>query len=554
MRQRSPSTWRGRTRTLRLRLLAITLLTLVVGIAAIDVATVEALRAFLISRVDTALAESVVPAATELVLHPGEALNEHLSMPFGSWGTFVYQNGSTITAPLSPVLYVGQQAPPLTRFVHNGAVPAVPIDRPVSVHDPLSGITYRALAVALPQLGGTMIVAEPLTSVQDTVGRLAIAELLVSLGVTIALGIVGWASIQLGLSPLERMRRSAQAISAGDTDARVEETGPAEVEALARALNTMLSRLQSAYATSEASRELLRQFIADVSHELRTPLASMQGYLELVERSGYDPEVARTAIPRSLEQSQRMRSLVEDLLSLARMDQNLPLDLVPVDLGELARHAAEDAMVVDATRPISVEAEAGVLVLADRNRLSQVFANLLANVRTHTPPGTKVTVRVEALPRSAPLPAGAITPTDVSDPFGGVNETVAMLEWDEKARASVTDTGPGLAPSAAAHVFERFWRAEESRSRASGGAGLGLALVAAIIHAHGGVAWVRSEGRGRGATFGFDLPRLRLDDPEDLVPTKHGTQGSAATTGELRRILEGLRRSRHGAEERPRPS
>lgn len=544
MRRRRRSYLGGRQRTLRLRLLAITLATLVVGVAVIDLATITALRAFLINRIDTTLEESIAPAAAEVVLHPNTNQDLHLSLPLGSWGTFVYANGSTITTPLSPTLYVGQQAPPLTRFSDGRATLAVPLGRPVSLHDPLSDITYRVLAAQIPEFGGTMVVAEPLTSVKDTVGRLALAELLVSLGVTITLGIVGWASIQLGLSPLERMRRSAQAISAGDTRARVDESGPAEVEALARALNTMLGRLQSAYAASETSRERLRQFIADVSHELRTPLASIQGYLELVDRSGYNPEIAQMAIQRSLEQSQRMRSLVEDLLSLARMDQSLPLELAPVDVGGVARHAVEDARVVDDRRPITVDAPDGLLALADRNRLTQVITNLLANVRTHTPPGTTVRVTVEAVPRSAPLPPGAITPTEVSDLFGGTDPTVAMLEWDEKIRVSVADTGPGLTPAVAQHVFERFFRAEESRSRASGGAGLGLALVAAIVHAHGGTAWVRSDGLGRGTTFGFDLPRLDLEDTTE-EPSTLAEDAEQATTGEHRRILDNLRRPRH---------
>jgi len=549
-------TKRRPARTLRLRLLAILLATLVVGVAAIDVATVSALRSFLLSRVDATLAAAIVPAANDVVLHPGQ-FDARLSLPPGSWGTFVYANGSTVTAPLSPVLYVGEQAPPLTRYEQGRYLPAVPLGRPVTVHDPLSDLAYRVLAVSLPELGGTMVVAEPLTSVDDTVDRLGIAALLVSLGVTISLGIVGWGSIQLGLSPLERMRRRAQAISAGDTHARVDESGPAEVEALARALNTMLARLQSAYATSEASRERLRQFIADVSHELRTPLASIQGYLELVARSGYDPEVAQMAIQRSLEQSQRMRSLVEDLLSLARMDQNLPLELAPVELGELVAQAVADARVVDDSRPIKVEDPGGLMVLGDRNRLMQVLANLLANVRTHTPPGTSVLVRLESVARSAPLPEGALAPREVGDLFGGVDATIAMLEWDEKVRVSVSDTGPGMTPVVAAHVFERFYRAEESRSRLSGGAGLGLALVAAIVHAHGGTAWVYSAGPGRGSTFGFDLPRLRLEDTEDdtvtLIETTSRPLREAGASGggrEARRILDALRRTRH-AEARP---
>jgi two-component system OmpR family sensor kinase len=243
---------------------------------------------------------------------------------------------------------------------------------------------------------------------------------------------------------------------------------------LARTLNAMLDRLQAAFEERRASEARLRRFVADASHELQTPLTSVRGYAELFRRgAARDPDDLDMAMARIEAEATRMGVLVDDLLTLARLDQGRELRREPVDLVPLARDLVHDARVVDPGRPIDLEADGSVVVAGDDPALRQVLGNLIANARVHTPPGTPVTVRVRA------------------------RDAMAVVE--------VADRGPGLAPEHAERVFERFFRADPSRARASGGTGLGLSIVAAVAEAHGGSAEVDS-APGRGATFRIVLP------------------------------------------------
>ena len=253
-----------------------------------------------------------------------------------------------------------------------------------------------------------------------------------------------------------------------------------EVGRLGLALNGMLGQIESAATAREASMRALeaserklRRFVADASHELRTPLAAVRAYAELFTRGAADrPADLERSMSGISRESERMSVLVDDLLLLARLDEGRPLASEPVALHEVVAEAVETAQTVDPERPIEADIDAAV-VLGDRDRLRQVVDNLLANVRAHTPDGR---------PSASTLRS---------------RDGIAVLE--------VADSGPGLDPEEAAHAFERFYRADPSRSRASGGAGLGLSIVAAVTEAHGGRASVSSV-QGEGATFRIELP------------------------------------------------
>ncbi|HEX5949678.1 MAG TPA: ATP-binding protein, partial [Actinomycetota bacterium] len=287
--------------------------------------------------------------------------------------------------------------------------------------------------------------------------------------------LAGWL-VRLGLRPLERMGETVGAIAGGDLSRRVEPADPrTEVGRLGIALNAMLERIERAFAERQASEERLRRFVADASHELRTPLTSVQGYAELFRRGAADdPEALRTAMRRIEEEGSRMGDLVDELALLARLDQGRQLEREPVDLAALARAAVDGAQAADPDRPIDLDADGPVTVLGDEGRLRQVADNLLANARVHTPADTPVRVRVR------------------------VEGDDAVLE--------VEDDGPGIIPEDAERVFERFYRAESSRSREFGGAGLGLSIVAAVAAAHDGSARFEPAPSG-GARFVVRIPR-----------------------------------------------
>jgi two-component system OmpR family sensor kinase len=280
--------------------------------------------------------------------------------------------------------------------------------------------------------------------------------------------------VRLSLRPLDAIGATAAAIAGGELSRRIElADGRTEVGRLGLALNAMLAQIETAFKAREASERKLRRFVADASHELRTPLTAVRAYAELFTRGAAsrpdDLERSMTGITR---ESERMSLLVEDLLLLARLDEGRPLVQEPVALNEVVREAVETARMVDPDRPLDAEVES-VDVVGDRERLRQIVDNLLANVRSHTPSATPVHVRLSR--------AGS------------------------SARVTVADEGPGMTGEQAAHAFERFYRADESRARASGGVGLGLSIVAAVAEAHGGAVSVESTP-GEGSSFHIDIP------------------------------------------------
>jgi two-component system, OmpR family, sensor kinase len=351
--------------------------------------------------------------------------------------------------------------------------------------------------------GGSVVVAASLDGIDSTTRQLRLIDLVVSLVVLLVLAGVGAVIIRASLRPLVEIEQTARAIAAGDLTRRVPDRDPrTEVGRLGRALNTMLAQIEAAFgarAASEASarrsEDRMRRFVADASHELRTPLTTIRGFAELyrqgasrdpTEASPAEVEARQAELDRLMrrieDQAARMGLLVEDLLLLARLDQQRPLDRRPVDLLALAADAVHDARAVAPDREIELvlgtgDGDHALVVLGDGQRLRQVLANLVDNALTHTPAGSPVEVRVGASP----------------------------IDGRPGAAVEVVDHGPGLTPEQAERVFERFSRADPARSSAAGGTGLGLSIVAALVAVHGGTVRVDSVP-GRGARFRVVLP------------------------------------------------
>jgi signal transduction histidine kinase len=350
---------------------------------------------------------------------------------------------------------------------------------------------FRAVAVPAPG-GGTFVLSMNLNEVDATVNRLVQIDLLVGLAVLGGLAIAGYSMVRTALHPLSEIELTAAAIGRGDLSRRVPDHHPAtEMGRLSRALNAMLEQIERAFgarAASEArarrSEERMRRFIADASHELRTPLTSIRGFAELHRQGAVtDPAEMSELLARIEDEATRMGLLVEDLLQLARLDQERPLELAPVDLAGVVGSAVAAARAAQPERSVEVEMtdESDLIVTGDEPRLRQVVTNLLDNALAYSPPDTPVTVRLGP----------------------------ARREEVDYVAIEVVDRGPGLTAEQSERVFERFYRVDAARSRAQGGTGLGLSIVAAIVRAHGGRVEVDSRP-GHGATFRALLPRATV--------------------------------------------
>ncbi|MDQ7908843.1 ATP-binding protein [Phytohabitans sp. ZYX-F-186] len=456
--------------SLRARLLAAVIALLAVVGLLIGAATTFAVRAYLIQQVDAQVQEE---AQHDAFARQGPGPNEpgavRPGLPRGTVRALVGPGGDVEGERADPYADRGRS---VLTAEQERAVAEVPVDGTIRTTE-LPGLgDYRAVAVQTPE--GASITAFPLDTVNATVLRLVgIEAAVVGAGVLIAGG-VGALIIGGALRPLRRVAATAGRVAELPLDrgevalsVRVPEadTDPrTEVGQVGAALNRMLGHVAAALAARQASETRVRQFVADASHELRTPLAAIRGYAEVTRRGREEvpPDVAH-ALRRVESESSRMTTLVDDLLLLARLDSGRPLETEPVDLSRLLVDAVGDAHVAGPEHRWRLDLpEEAVTVPGDAARLHQVFANLLANARTHTPPGTEVTVTLR--------PAAG----------GG-------------AEVGVLDTGPGIAPELQADVFERFARGDSSRSRAAGSTGLGLAIVAAVVEAHHGTVEVSSE-------------------------------------------------------------
>jgi two-component system OmpR family sensor kinase len=460
--------------SLRARLLLAVVVLAAIGLVAANVATYSTLSSYLLDRTDSTLDQTA-----ETLRRPGPGGGIRSAPP----GTFVQVrslDGDTVVATFSGATLPGASvpAPKLPGTVKppalNRSQEAV---RYFTVGGAHGGPEYRVRASIAQADEAMLLVASSLRDVNSTLHRLLAIELVVTALVLAAIAGLGLWLVRLGLRPLDAIGETASAIAAGDLSRRVERAEErTEVGRLGLALNSMLARIESSFRAQEASERKLRRFVADASHELRTPLSAVRAYSELYDRGAAErPDDLERSMQGISRESERMSVLVEDLLLLARLDDGRPLEREPVELDEVVGEAVETAQAVDPERAIELLAEPAT-VLGDRVRLRQIVDNLLANVRAHTPAGTPASVSVRRKNGSAEI--------------------------------AVTDAGPGLDEEHLEHLFERFYRADASRSRASGGVGLGLAIVAAVAEAHGGTASASSRP-GEGTTVAIALPLAR---------------------------------------------
>jgi two-component system OmpR family sensor kinase len=481
-----------------------------IALAVADVATYSSLRSFLYKQVDQQLSASSVRVNT-LIAHgcpgaefggggPGGGGGQGNSggdndpntvgfIPFVQLRTY---SGQVIDAISCPVNVGGHSySPQLPRDITGFTTQA---DGTSSVFfttgSTKSGGPEFRVQVTKPPLETTTgqkvlaVVAQPLNGTTNTLHTLLLIELAVTAGALVLALAGGWWLVRLGLRPLVAVEATADSIAAGNLDQRVPGADePTEVGRLARALNVMLERIESAFAARLASEARLqesdrhlRQFVADASHELRTPIAAVSAYAELYERgAAHHPDDLPRIISGIRAETGRMDRLVNDLLTLARLDEGVPLQIVPVELVSVGAEAVQTAVTVGPAWPVRFTAPRPLEVMGDPVRLRQIIDNLLANVRAHTPEGTTTTVQVEQV--------GA------------------------QAEIRVRDTGPGLPAEEAARVFERFYRIDAARARTHGGSGLGLSIVSAIVTAHGGTVWAES-APGQGMTVTVRIPIL----------------------------------------------
>jgi len=365
-----------------------------------------------------------------------------------------------------------------------------------------NGSLDAAARVIPGQVPAVLIVAEQATALSRQLRGLILIEMITGGGLITLLAAGGQWLIGRALEPLDEMASTANDITArGDlTERMAEADSETEVGRLGEAINTMLDRIQQAFGARLNSERKVREFAADASHELRTPLTTIKGYAELFRQGALGPDQLPSAMRRIEQEAQRMATLVAELLELARLDRTSSLDLTETDLATIVRDAVADAMAVEPERPISAQAPPRLLAVVDERRIRQVLANLLGNVRAHTPPSAQVAVRL-----------GAVQ--------GGV-----VIE--------VADAGPGMAPEDAARAFDRFHRAAEAANGSAGscddgsaphadyssgaGSGLGLSIVQAIATAHGGQATLES-WLGHGTRVRIWLPARSTAHAEGLA-------------------------------------
>lgn len=347
------------------------------------------------------------------------------------------------------------------------------VARPFELPAVAGSLDYRAVTVDLD--GTVLLIATPLGDVRDTIARLFFALLVSAAVAVVVIGAGITFVIRRAIRPIDHMIDVATAIGGGDLSQRIDASShETDVRRLSDALNDMIHQLDDAFARKHASEEQLRRFVADASHELRTPLASIRGYSELyLTGVATDDESVTKAMSRIQSESVRTAGLVDDLLQLARLDQGTPSAAEPVDLGQLVAECVADARAIEPDREIDLAGQRKpIIVPGDESGLRQVVVNLLANTRAHAP---------------------------------GAPVRVAVTEEDGVAVLVVRDEGPGLDTSASERVFDRFWRADDARTRKSGGSGLGLAISRAIVDAHDG-SIALDTAPGLGATFVVRIP------------------------------------------------
>lgn len=469
--------------SLQQRLVAGILALLAVATLGIGVVSTFALRTSLIGQLDDELRTTTQRVAVTLEAGPGEPGRSLLGpgLPLGSLIAVVSPQGRVTAAYLDLDAEV-RELSALQQRVLAGAS----IEQPRTIRFPGGLGEYRVLGAPVGQ-GSAVVVGLSTREATVTTARLGATITAVLIGTLIIAAALGRSVARVALRPLTRIRETATrvtelpldrgAVALSDRLETIDTDTRTEVGQLGAAFTRMLDHVQSALLAREASEGKVRQFVADASHELRTPLAAIRGYSELTRRGGHEvPPDVRHALDRIESESVRMTELVDDLLLLARLDEGRALRADPVDLGRVIADALADARATSDDHRWSVEVpDEPVIVTGDQGRLHQVVANLLANARVHTPEGTSVAASVAAV--------------------------------EGEAIVRVADDGPGIPEEVQPVLFERFARADTSRSRATGSTGLGLAIVAAVVGAHDGSVSV--ESRPGRTVFTVRLPLAR---------------------------------------------
>jgi two-component system, OmpR family, sensor kinase len=536
---------------LRTKLITAMLALVIMALAAISVASVVVLRSYLTNQQDNTLtavfaqiSQSVNNSFDPVHNPPGYAY--HVG---GAQGVYagLEQPGLPLSMPSLGGLGSGPQGPILPSVPTSQAWANANNAKLLTIGAQSGPDSWRVIAGPV-NYGGqtfTLVVAYDLGPINGEIRRLITVELIVGTAIVVVLAIVGIAVVRANLRPLDDIEMTAGEIAKGRLDHRIPERDPrTEIGSLGRSLNIMLSQIEAAFRAqheseqaAHRSEERMRRFIADASHELRTPLTTIRGFAEYYRQrggvrkdqnplsrtdggaslpanghspGGLSPEDLDRLMQRLESEAARMGLLVEDLLQLARIDQQRPLDVAPVDVLTLAADAVQDARIVAPGRLIDLEVAPGAafIVEGDEQRLRQVIGNLVNNALTHTPPGTPVRVKISSGTLIPPHGSAAGQERGVS---AGVPVPAVVLD--------VQDDGPGMTTEQAQRVFERFYRADQARNRSSGGTGLGLAIVHGLVTAHGGTVTVRT-APGRGADFQVKLPlapdaRVDALDDED---------------------------------------
>jgi two-component system, OmpR family, sensor kinase len=551
---------------LRTKLITAVLGLVILALAAISIASVYMLRGYVTTQDDSLLGGAL------------RGVNSGLDVPAAGYAAPFAQGSDLVIMTQEPGHQVTTWATPVGGTNFGGSryrepLPELPtgtgwagtVNATLLTVNAQSGPdSWRVIAetVNVPGSSETVVVlvAAPLGNLGALTQRLVLFDLIVGGAIVVVLAAVGVGVVQANLRPLNDIEMSAGQIARGHLEHRVPEGDPrTEIGSLGRSLNGMLTQIENAFHAQKESEqaavrseERMRRFVADASHELRTPLTTIRGFAAHYRQRGgagartdaavtggaaFSPGGADGLSPEELDhlmgrveaEATRMGLLVEDLLTLARLDQQRPLAVAPVDLLTVAVDTVQDARIVSPGRPIDLIVAPGTafLVEGDEPRLRQVLANLVNNALTHTPAGTPVRVKISRGTVETAAPAGptgannsggwasgagpgGTGPIPVMPPVGGRTVPAVVLD--------IEDDGPGMPPDQAQRVFERFYRADAARNRASGGTGLGLAIVAGLVAAHGGTVSVRT-APGQGADFQVKLPlspdAVAPDDADD---------------------------------------
>jgi two-component system OmpR family sensor kinase len=486
---------------LRARLVAIISLLLAAGLGIAGIATTTVVSGFLVQQVDDELHAAAL-APNEIVQASARGL------PSDYYVRVEGEEGTARTLGFQAITRFGKPDLPDVPYEEAATSGGKPFTAPAS-DDAAGSDRWRVITLVGTYPTGeraVVYVALPLGGMDRTVSILTRTLIMSGLGIVLLGGLTAWVLVERSLRSLRSVEHTAAQIAAGDLTLRVPEA-PAgtEMGSLAASLNAMLTQIERAFAAQEASEVRMRQFVSDASHELRTPVATIRGYGELYRMGALDTtDKVDDTMFRIEDAARRMGALVNDLLVLARLDEGRPVAREDVDLVALARDSAQDLHALDPTREVTVVPLDGapddpgqvpdkLVVEGDRDRLRQVVTNLIGNVARHTPAGTPAEIALGVRPAPRDADGDGASP-GAGEPTSG---SVAVLE--------VRDHGPGLTEEQGRRIFERFYRADSSRTRESGGSGLGMAIVAAIVGTHGGHVEV-APTEGGGLTVRISLP------------------------------------------------